>query len=150
MHGFLRNFPNRPVAGVLRFLIFPRGRMYSAPSDELGHEIAELICTPGPTRARLTRNTYTGDKHSPVGMFGEALDLAVRLEPVERRIREAEKAGHLKPAQGAPQVLAAEEAKVINAQEARGLLRLEELTAEIVAVDDFDPSELGTHPFKTA
>ena len=150
MHGFLRNFPNKPVAAVLRFLIFPRGRMYSAPSDELGHEIAELICTPGATRARLTRNTYTGDKHSPVGMFGEALELAVRLEPVERRIREAEKAGHLKPAQGAPQVLAAEEAKVVNAQEARELLRLEELTAEIVAVDDFDPSELGTHPFKTA
>ena len=148
MHGFLRNFPNRPVAGLLRFLIFPRGRMYSAPSDELGHEIAELICTPGAGRTRLTRNTYTGDKHSPVGMFSEALDLATRLEPVERRIREAEKAGHLKPAQGAPQVLAAEEAKVINGQEARELLRLEELTAEIVAVDDFDSNELGTRPFK--
>ena len=150
MHVFLRNFPNKPVAAVLRFLIFPRGRMYSAPSDELGHEVAELISTPSATRARLTRNTYTSDKHSPVGMFAEALELAVRLEPVERRIREAEKAGHLKTAQGASQVQAAEEAKVINAQEARELLRLEELTSEIVAVDDFDPSELGTHPFKTA
>jgi len=149
MHVFLRNFPNKPVAAVLRFLIFPRGRMYSAPSDELGHEVAELISTPGPSRARLTRNTYTSDKSSPVGMFAEALELAVRLEPVERRIREAEKAGHLKASQGAAQVQAAEEAKVISAQEARELLRLEELTAEIVAVDDFDSSELGTHPFKT-
>ena len=147
MHSFLRNFPNKPVAAVLRFLIFPRGRTYSAPGDELGHEVAELISIPGGARTRLTRNTYTGDKHSPVGMFAEALELAVRLEPVERRIREAEKAGRLK-VNGASMVVAAEEAKVINGQEARELLRLEELTAEIVAVDDFDPSELGTHPFK--
>ena len=148
MHGFLRNFPNKPVAAVLRFLIFPRGRMYSAPGDELGHEVAELITTPGGARTRLTRNTYTGDKHSPVGVFGEALELAVRLEPVERRIREAEKAGKLDDTAGSV-VVAAEQAKIITGQEARELLRLEELTAEIVAVDDFDPSELGTHPFKT-
>ncbi|HEU5399683.1 MAG TPA: acyl-CoA dehydrogenase, partial [Gammaproteobacteria bacterium] len=147
MHGFLRNFPNKPVAAVLRFLIFPRGRMYSAPDDKLGHAVAELISIPGGARTRLTRNTYVSDEHSPVGMFTEALELAVRLEPVERRIREAEKAGRIPESGGASTVLAAEEAKLINAQEARELLRLEELTAEIVAVDDFDPSELGTHPF---
>ena len=147
MHGFLRNFPNKPVAAVLRFLIFPRGRMYSAPDDRLGHAVAELISVPGGARTRLTRNTYVSDKHSPVGMFAEALDLAVRLEPVERRIREAEKAGRIPEGSGASTVLAAEEAKLISTQEARELLRLEELTAEIVAVDDFDPSELGTHPF---
>jgi acyl-CoA dehydrogenase len=147
MHGFLRNFPNRAVAGVLRFLIFPRGRMYSAPSDELGHEIAELISLPGPARERLTRNTYTGDKHGPVGLYGEALELAARLEPVERRIREAEKAGRLVGARGVSPIAAAEEAQLISVQEARELARLEELTAEIVAVDDFDPAELGTRPF---
>ncbi|HEV2322244.1 MAG TPA: acyl-CoA dehydrogenase, partial [Gammaproteobacteria bacterium] len=147
MHGFLRNFPNKPVAAVLRFLIFPRGRMYSAPDDRLGHAVAECISVPGGARTRLTRNTYVSDKHSPVGMFAEALELAVRLEPVERRIREAEKAGRIQEGAGASTVLAAEEAKIVTAQEARELLRLEEITAEIVAVDDFDPSELGTHPF---
>ncbi|HEX2667305.1 MAG TPA: acyl-CoA dehydrogenase [Gammaproteobacteria bacterium] len=149
MHAFLRNFPNRLVAGVLRVLIFPRGRMYSAPSDALGHEIAELISLPGPARIRLTRNTYTGDPASPVGLFKEALELATRLEPVERRIREAEKSGKLKVGHGAVPALAAEEAGVIDAQEARALIRLEELTAKIVAVDDFDPMELGTKPFRT-
>ncbi|MGE5625364.1 MAG: acyl-CoA dehydrogenase [Bacillota bacterium] len=150
MHSFLRNFPNKPVAAVLRVLIFPRGRMYSAPSDELGHEVAELISMPGPSRNRLTWNTYTGDKHSPVGMLAEALELATRLEPVERRIREAEKAGKLKAKRGASPLAAAEEAGLVSLQEARDLARLEELTAEIVAVDDFDTSELGTKPFKSA
>src|SRR6185503_703773 len=146
MHSFLRNFPNRFVAAVLRFLIFPRGRMYSAPSDQLGHEIAELISLPGPARDRLTRNIYTGDHMTPVGMFREALELAARLEPVERKIREAEKAGKLKVGRGAVPALAAEEAGIVDAQEARALLRLAELTAQIVAVDDFDPMDLGTHP----
>jgi acyl-CoA dehydrogenase len=150
MHFFLRNFPNRFVAWVLRALIFPRGRMYSAPSDELGHQIAELISMPGASRDRLTRNTYTGDHHTPVGMFKEALELAARLEPVERRIREAEKKGSLKVARGDAVEKAALQAGLIDAKEAASLARLEELTREIVAVDDFDPSELGTHPFKAA
>ncbi len=148
MHSFLRNFPNRPVAAVLRFLIFPRGRTYSAPGDVLGHQVAELISLPGPARERLTRNIYTGDHTTPVGMFKEALDLATRLEPAERKIREAEKQGKLAPARGASPIAAAEAAQVVSAQEARELARLEELTAAIIAVDDFDPAELGTHPFK--
>jgi acyl-CoA dehydrogenase len=150
MHGFLRNFPNRFVAGVLRFLIFPNGRIYSAPSDELGHKVAELITTPSAARERLTRNTYVSDKTSPVGMFAEALELAVRLEPVEKKMREAEKAGRLKPALGASAILAAEEAGIVSEREARELLRLEELTHEIISVDDFASEELGTHPFHTA
>ena len=50
LHGLLRNFPNRAVAAILRFFIFPRGRTYFAPSDDLGQEIVELIINPTPTR----------------------------------------------------------------------------------------------------
>jgi len=150
MHGFLRNFPNRFVSGVLRFLIFPRGRLYSAPSDELAHQIAELISTPSAARERLTRNTYVGDPKSPVGMFAEALTLAHKSETLERKLRDAEKAGSFKVATGASRILAAEEARVISDAEARELLRLEELTQAIIGVDDFAPDELGTRPFKTA
>ncbi len=32
LHSLLRNFPNRLVAVVLRMLIFPRGRSFSAPA----------------------------------------------------------------------------------------------------------------------
>jgi acyl-CoA dehydrogenase len=150
MHSFLRNFPNRPVAVVLRALIFPRGRSYSAPSDHLGHQIAELISMPGASRDRLTRNTYTGDAHSPVGMFAEALGLATKLEPVEHRIRDAEKAGQLKVGRDTTPVLAAEAAGLLKPDEVKDLLRLDELTAHIIAVDDFDPMDLGTHPFTPA
>ena len=36
LHGFLRNFPNRLLAWLMRALIFPRGRTYFSPSDRLG------------------------------------------------------------------------------------------------------------------
>src|SRR5499427_286689 len=50
LHGFLRNFPNRLLAGVMRALIFPRGRIYSAPGDRLGRNVADLVTTPTETR----------------------------------------------------------------------------------------------------
>ncbi|MGH8378867.1 MAG: acyl-CoA dehydrogenase [Gammaproteobacteria bacterium] len=147
MHGFLRNFPNRWVAVVLRFLIFTRGRTYSAPPDECGHRIAELLSTPSAARQRLTHNTYTGDKLGPVGMFAEALDLAIKLEPLHKKIHTAIRAGDLKLAPGASPIMAAREAGIISNQEVQQLQRLEELTTEICAVDDFAPDELGTKPF---
>ena len=58
LHGFLRNFPNRLLAMLLRALIFPRGRTYSAPSDKLGSLVAELAMTPSPSRERLCRHAF--------------------------------------------------------------------------------------------
>ncbi len=147
MHGFLRNFPNRYVAAVLRFLIFTRGRTYSAPSDACGHRIAELISTPGAARARLTRNTYVDDPQSPVGMFAEAMELSFKLDAVEKKIHAAIRAGDLKPPPGVSPITIAREVGIIGNQEAQQLQRLEELTTEICAVDDFAPDELGTKPF---
>ncbi|MGH8415424.1 MAG: acyl-CoA dehydrogenase domain-containing protein, partial [Gammaproteobacteria bacterium] len=131
----------------LRFLIFTRGRTYSAPPDECGHRIAELLSTPSATRQRLTHNTYTGDKLGPVGMFAEALELAIKLEPLHKKIHAAIRAGDLKLAPGTSPIIAAGEAGIIGKQEAQQLQRLEELTTEICAVDDFAPDELGTKPF---
>ena len=45
LHAFLRNFPNRLVATILRVLIFPRGRTYSAPSDKLSQQVVGLVTT---------------------------------------------------------------------------------------------------------
>jgi acyl-CoA dehydrogenase len=149
MHGFLRNFPNRPIAMVLRFLIFTRGRMYSAPHDECGHRIAELLSAPSSVRERLTHNTYTGNPHSPVGMFAEALKLAVKMEPVEKKIHTAIRAGELKLVPLESHVDTAHKAGIINDLEVQDLRRLEELSSEICAVDDFAQNELGTKPFPT-
>jgi acyl-CoA dehydrogenase len=53
LHLFLRNFPNRPLAALMRLVIFPRGLTYFAPSDRLGREIVNLITRPSEARERL-------------------------------------------------------------------------------------------------
>ncbi len=53
LHDFLRNFPNRFVAGAMRLVIFPRGRTYFAASDRLGRAIVEPLMMPSATRDRL-------------------------------------------------------------------------------------------------
>ena len=74
LHGFLRNFPNRFVAAVLRILIFPRGRMYSAPSDELGQQVVDLITHPTEARDRLCAGIYsTSEPGNPLGLLQDAL-----------------------------------------------------------------------------
>src|SRR5690606_29000861 len=50
LHSFLRNFPNRFLAAVMRFFIFPRGQTYHAPSDKLGRAIVEQMLRSTNTR----------------------------------------------------------------------------------------------------
>src|SRR5580692_6170973 len=88
LHLFLRNFPNRPLAAIMRLLIFPRGLTYFPPSDRLGRDIVELIMNPTAARERLTRHIYkTQQAHNPLGLLQEVLILSTMAESLEKRIR---------------------------------------------------------------
>ncbi|MBF0296394.1 MAG: acyl-CoA dehydrogenase, partial [Magnetococcales bacterium] len=50
--GVLDNFPNRPVAWLLRRLIFPLGLPFARPEDLLGHQLARLTMAPPGPRER--------------------------------------------------------------------------------------------------
>jgi acyl-CoA dehydrogenase len=40
----LNNYPNSLLGGILRKIIFPLGRRYKPPSDDLGHDIVRSAC----------------------------------------------------------------------------------------------------------
>ena len=144
LHAFLRNFPNRWVAAVLRVFIFPRGRTYSAPSDELAKKVVALITTPGEARERLCQHAYTTiEPGNPVGLLQEALVLATEFEPIERRLRQARKEGLLSSDYLGQQIDEAEKAQVISKAEARNMRSYHEKVLSLLAVDDFDPAELA-------
>ena len=83
LHSFLRNFPNRLVAGFLRVLIFPRGRTYSAPSDDMGADVVKIMTTPGEARDRLSAIAYTtSEPGNPLGLLQDALEMSVEMEPL--------------------------------------------------------------------
>ncbi|MDJ0916386.1 MAG: acyl-CoA dehydrogenase [Woeseiaceae bacterium] len=144
LHAFLRNFPNRWVAGFLRVLIFPRGRTYSAPSDEISAQIVKLITMPGEARDRLSELAYTTlEPGNPLGLLEEALQMSLEMEPLEKRLRQAYREGLLKSEYVGRQIDEAAKASVINDEEAAKLRIFHDKVLALLAVDDFAPEDLA-------
>ena len=145
LHGFLRNFPNPLLAGVMRALIFPRGRIYSAPGDRLGRTVAALVSAPTETRERFGQLVYrTLRADNPMGLLQEALVLAVQLEPLEKRIRvEGVKTGKVTALDFPGRIQQALAAGIVSETEAAALRDYDRKVMDIINVDDFDPQELG-------
>ncbi len=151
LHAFLRNFPNRWVASMLRLFLFPRGRTYSAPSDEIGAKVVELMSTPGEARERLSQFAYTTlEPGNPLGKLQEALELTQENAPLERRLRQAQKEGLIRSDYLGQQIDEAEKAQVISKAEARALRSYHDKVTVLLDVDDFAPEELVRAPVAKA
>src|SRR5688572_4529632 len=143
LHGLLRNFPNRFVAAILRFFIFPRGRTYSAPSDVLGQEIVELMINPTATRERLAAGIYTAvEPGNQLGLLQQAMEIAEQVKPLERRVFDARRAGEIKADDIPSQIDEAEQKGILTPAEAEAVRAFDRRMLEVTGVDDFDPSEL--------
>ena len=150
LHLFLRNFPNRPLAALMRLLIFPRGLTYFPPSDRLGRQIADLVMNPTATRNRLSRHIYkTPAANNPLGQLQEALILSTMAESLEKRIRvEGVKTGRV-TALGLPsQILEAAQAGILTEAEAKVLRDYDARVLDLIGVDDFAPAELSAGAVK--
>src|SRR5690606_21046968 len=143
LDGVLRNFPLRPVAWLLRALVFPFGRRETPPSDRLGRRVAALLTAPNEARSRLIGEVYTTpNANNPIGRMNALLPEVIAAEPVERKFLKAAKSGELEGLDYDAQ-LADAEAKGILAKAERELLaRVRAATFEFISVDDFDPAEL--------
>ncbi|HEY5667340.1 MAG TPA: acyl-CoA dehydrogenase [Gammaproteobacteria bacterium] len=144
LHSLLRNFPNRTVAALLRFAIFPRGRSFSSPADSLGLRIVESIINPTPTRKRLAACAYlTPEPTNLLAALQECLEMADDVRPLERRVFDARRRGEIKSDDTPGQIDEAERLGVLSAEEAEAVRRFDAKVMEVTAVDDFAPDELG-------
>lgn len=144
--GVIANYPSRLVAIFLNRIIFPYGHPYVVPSDEVGHQVAKLMIAPSASRDRLTACCYlppTADE--AVGAVELALMATLEAEPIEAKIRDAEKKGAF---EGNPLAnvrdlaVAAHQAGVITAAEFEVLNQRNQLRDKVIRVDDF-PFDLG-------
>ncbi|SOE18987.1 acyl-CoA dehydrogenase [Hoeflea halophila] len=126
----LANLPNRPAAWLLRFLTVPGGSN-RGPSDELTREVAELLLTPSPTRNRISRGVEAVRGGGALKTLEEAFFLVVATEPLRRKLKQAELSVDAALANG-----------ILTNDEGRLLRAAEQLVGEVIAVDDFDPSEI--------
>jgi acyl-CoA dehydrogenase len=144
LHAFLRNFPNRWVSGFLRFFIFPRGRTYSSPSDEIAGKVVELMTRTGEARERLSQQAYTTlEPGNPLGLLQEALELAEKFAPAEKRLRQAQREGLIKSDYLGEQIEEALDCGVIRKKEADELRDYHRKVRDLISVDDFGSEELS-------
>jgi acyl-CoA dehydrogenase len=145
LHQFLRNFPNRFLAALMRIIIFPRGLTYFPPSDRLGRQIGALVMNPTAARERLSKFIYkTPTADNPLGKLQEALLLTATAEPLEKRIRvEGVKTGRVTALDLPGQVHQALSLGIVNEAEAALLRDYDAKVLDIIMVDDFAPQELG-------
>ena len=136
--GVISNYPNRFVAVLLHWYIFPLGRPYEVPSDLLGHEVAKLLIEPSASRDRLTAGMYAPrDETDAVGVIELALEATLAAEPVEAKLRAAEKAGRVGAGEAATKLRHAQEAGILSAAEVALVQRRNRLRDKAIAVDDF-------------
>jgi acyl-CoA dehydrogenase len=145
LHSFLRNFPNRFLAGFMRFFIFPRGQTYHAPADRIGREIVDQMLHTSMPRDRLTHGVYrTIEPSNPLGLLQEVLVLADAAEPLEKRVRvEGVKTGRVTALDFPGQVQQALAAGILTETEAAMLRDYDRRVMEIIHVDDFTTEEMA-------
>lgn len=142
--GILQNLPSRPLAWVLRFLVFPWGMRRRPAKDELGHKVATLITAPSQSRDRLTTGMFINDDpEDKIGCLEYALRLLIQVEPIERRLRDAVRAGKLSEAVNVDPVAAAEQAAIIDSQEGGQLREAQRAVRRAIDVDDFPAEALS-------
>jgi acyl-CoA dehydrogenase len=144
--GVIANYPNRFVGWFLYRMIFPFGHPYVVPSDNVGHLVAKALISPSATRDRLTAETYVPKLESDaVGVVELALAATLAAEPVEAKIRAAEKAGRFgnDPRANVRDIAQlAAELGVIGDSEYEVVKRRNELRDKVIRVDDF-PFDFG-------
>ncbi|TFH09349.1 MAG: acyl-CoA dehydrogenase [Nitrosomonadales bacterium] len=138
-YGLLDNFPSRIMAWKLRLLVFPLGRAFSPPSDELGHEVAKVLMASGEARDRLTAGIYVPTSaDEPLGILELALQCAEKCEVANLKIRTAVKAGQVS-ARGGEKITEALDQGIITSTEAESLKEMKFLRRRVIMVDDFLP-----------
>jgi acyl-CoA dehydrogenase len=138
----LRNFPIKWLGVLIRHTIFPLGLSLRQPNDSLSHRVAALLIRQGEARDRLTDGIYVCDDPDDItGCLEDAMQKAVKAEPIERRLRhdKLERHGLEDYEQWLQRLLAANH---VSAEEADILLQARLATMKAIRVDDFTPQEL--------
>ena len=133
-----RNLPHRPLAWLLQIVVFPSGRPYTAPRDSVDHDAAQVLLKPGAARDRLTEGIFiTDDPAYRQGEIEQAFALAAKCSPIERTLRDAQRAGLLQAKDHAELLAEAQREGVISAQDAHALERMQQLRRTVIMVDSF-------------
>ena len=143
MDGVIANFPSRLIAAGLRIVLFPLGKRFAQPSDELNHQCATLLLSPSAARDRLTVGMYLSKSEAdPTGQLEAAFLATIACEPIEKKLREGVKSGTIVRRMQEDISVLARDRGIISAEEFSLWQRKETLRKGVIKVDDF-PQDFG-------
>lgn len=132
------NFPVSVLGKCLRMLTFPFGRSFSAPSDSLHQQAAELIMMPGEGRDRLCSGLFIPQQpDQPITALQGALELITAAQPLEKKLRDVIKSGRLEKEPLETVHKRAVQAGLLTESEIQQIQMAESARRGIIAVDDF-------------
>jgi acyl-CoA dehydrogenase len=129
----IANFPNRPAAWLMRFLLMPFGVRRRGPSDKLTQACAAILTEPSAARDRLTVDLYKPSDDGGVARLERTFLLIGAVQPLRDRLRQA----HVRD------IEVARQRGLINEAEADQLKAVQLAVAGVIAVDDFPPEALS-------
>ena len=139
----LSNLPNQAAATLIRWIVFPLGRLFRMPPDTIGRDVARTLGTPGEARDRLTRGVFIPtDENEAVGALEAAFSAVIAAEPAEAKLQTAIRSGSVDATNRAAQIELAVLNGSIDAREAELIARAAHLRRRVIMVDDF-PRDLG-------
>ncbi len=137
--GLVRNMPFRPLAWLLRLVVYPTGLPFHKPSDRLDHAVAEILLKPGLARDHLTEHIYISKNPSErMGALEQALVAVTAAAPIEKTLKRAKKSGQLQAEDLEAQCQEALRIGIINQDDMLTLKQAEQLREQIIQVDAFD------------
>jgi acyl-CoA dehydrogenase len=140
--AILDNFPSRILGTLLKLVVFPFGRRYRAPGDNLSLDVARLLLEPSASRDRLTKGMFVPDDAEDVGLMDRLLVTVSELEPVvEKAARHAGGEARLWTDDHA--IEAAIKGGVINQMEGARLNEYRQQLTRALSVDEFSTDEQG-------
>ncbi|BAJ02291.1 acyl-CoA dehydrogenase [Shewanella violacea] len=139
LEGTLRNFPNRPVAWLMRALIFPLGNHFNGVTDKMAVTLVQGMSKPGPARDRITFlcPEFEGDT-SGIAEVESAFIAQFNCRQIHKKIKMAQRGGSLpKKMSNLALFKLAHETLIIDAVELESVLAADKLRLAAINVDDF-------------
>jgi acyl-CoA dehydrogenase len=136
----LDNLPNRMVAIALRPFVFPLGARLRPPRDRVTAASARSLLDGSEARLRLTSDMFVPDGDDPaLGRLERALQLTLSVEPLRKKLRDAQKAKILARDSEMAILDEAVAKNVLSAAEKERVLEAARARDDAIQVDDYAP-----------
>ena len=125
--------------------MFPYGKPFAPPNDQLIHQVARLALEPSATRERLTQGIFiTNDPQDRMGRIEDALHKTLAAAELEKQLRHWMKSGQLSTHTTEAAIQEAKEHGLLDHFSAERLLAARKAVLNAIRVDDF-PADYLKH-----